>query len=157
MDSKTAYAPPPVIAPGHTFASVTEKIAAIVLTRRHPLSWFFGFGVGLMLLGMLSMALTWLLLKGTGIWGVNDQDRAIQESMGPIYDRRKEHLGTSDQAIITARRRLLNLARDLQQGIEPFQASHGDIYRVRAMDVNTAVDNFDAVIASHGSGLLAAV
>ena len=48
MDSKTAYAPPPVIAPGHTFASVTEKIAAIVLTRRHPLSWFFGLGVGLM-------------------------------------------------------------------------------------------------------------
>jgi len=71
MASKTAYAPPPVIAPGHTFASVTEKISAIVLTRRHPLSWFFGFGVGLMLLGMLGMALTYLLLKGTGIWGVN--------------------------------------------------------------------------------------
>ena len=57
--------------------------------------------------------------------------------------------------IITARKRLLNLARDLQQGIEPFPASHGDIYRVRAMDVNTPVDNFDAMIASHGSGLLA--
>ncbi|MEO7270715.1 MAG: NrfD/PsrC family molybdoenzyme membrane anchor subunit [Vicinamibacterales bacterium] len=71
MASKTAYASPPVIAPGHTFASVTEKISAIVLTRRHPLSWFFGFGVGLMLLGMLGMALTWLLLKGTGIWGIN--------------------------------------------------------------------------------------
>jgi len=91
----------------------------------------------------------------TGIWGVNDQDRAIQESMGPIYDRRKEHLGTSDLAIITARKRLLNLARDLQQGIEPFPASHGDIYRVRAMDVNTPVDNFDAMIASHRNGLLA--
>ena len=91
----------------------------------------------------------------TGIWGVNDQDRAIQESMGPIYDRRKEHLGTSDLAIITARKRLLNLARELQQGIEPFPASHGDIYRVRAMDVNTPIDNFDAVIASHGNGLLA--
>jgi len=73
--------------------------------------------------------------------------------MGPIYDRRKEHLGTSDLAIITARKRLLNLARELQQGIEPFPASHGDVYRVRAMDVNTAVDNFDAVIASHGNGL----
>ena len=91
----------------------------------------------------------------TGIWGVNDQDRAIQESMGPIYDRRKEPLGTSDLAIITARKRLLNLARELQQGIEPFPASHGDIYRVRAMDVHTPVDNFDAMIASHGSGLLA--
>ena len=91
----------------------------------------------------------------TGIWGVNDQDRAIQESMGPIYDRRKEHLGTSDQAIITARRRLINLARDLQQGIEPFQASHGEIYRVRAMDVNTQLNEYDAVIAEHGSGLVA--
>ena len=37
----------------------------------------------------------------------------------------------------------------------PFPASHGDIYRVRAMDVNTPVDNFDAMIASHGNGLLA--
>ena len=54
----------------------------------------------------------------TGIWGVNDQDRAIQESMGPIYERSKEHLGTSDLAIITARKRLLNLARELQQGID---------------------------------------
>ena len=32
---------------------------------------------------------------------------------------------------------LLNLARELQQGIEPFPASHGGIYRVRAMEVNT--------------------
>ena len=55
------------------------------------------------------------------------------------------------------RRRLLNLARELQHGIEPFPASHGDIYRVRAMDVNTQVDNFDAMIAGHGSGLLAKI
>jgi molybdopterin-containing oxidoreductase family membrane subunit len=72
MDSKTAaYAPPPVIAPGHTLASVTEKISAIVLTRRHPLSWFFGFFMGLTGLAMLGLALTWLLIKGTGIWGIN--------------------------------------------------------------------------------------
>jgi hypothetical protein len=63
----------------------------------------------------------------------------------------------SKLAIITARKRLLNLARDLQQGIEPFQASHGDLYRVRAMDVNTPVDDFDGVIAKHGSGLVAKV
>jgi Ni/Fe-hydrogenase subunit HybB-like protein len=71
MNPKPAYAQPPVIAPGHTFASVTEKIASIVLTRRHPLSWFFGFFVGLMGLAMLGLALTYLLLKGTGIWGIN--------------------------------------------------------------------------------------
>ena len=49
------------------------------------------------------------------------------------------------------------MARELQQGIEPFPASHGYVYRVRAMDVNTPLDNFDAMITSHGSGLLAEV
>ena len=49
------------------------------------------------------------------------------------------------------------MARELQHGMEPFPASHGDVYRVRTMDVNTPVDNFDAVIASHGSGLLAKI
>ena len=34
---------PPVIGPGHNFASVTEKIARIVLTKHTPLGWIFGF------------------------------------------------------------------------------------------------------------------
>jgi Ni/Fe-hydrogenase subunit HybB-like protein len=66
-----AYSPPPVVAPGHTFASVTEKISAIVLTRRHPYSWFIVAGLGFMATMMLMMALTYLLIKGTGIWGIN--------------------------------------------------------------------------------------
>jgi Ni/Fe-hydrogenase subunit HybB-like protein len=71
MDVKPVYAPPPVIEPGHTFATVTEQIAGIVLTRRHPYSWFFGLFVGFMMTMMLLVAVTWLLIKGTGIWGVN--------------------------------------------------------------------------------------
>ena len=55
MDVHPVYAPPPVIEPGHTFGTVTEKIAAIVLTRRHPYSWFFGLFVGFMLSMMLLM------------------------------------------------------------------------------------------------------
>jgi phenylpropionate dioxygenase-like ring-hydroxylating dioxygenase large terminal subunit len=50
----------------------------------------------------------------TGIDGINLQDRAIQESMGPICDRSKEHLGPADKAIIQARkllRRALDTAR----------------------------------------------
>jgi hypothetical protein len=38
-----------------------------------------------------------------------------------------------------------------------FPASHGEIYRVRAMDVNTPLDNFEAMIVEHGSGLVAKV
>ena len=43
----------------------------------------------------------------TGIVGVNTQDFALQEGMGPIVDRSREHLGTSDRAIVTMRRLLL--------------------------------------------------
>src|SRR4029453_8631878 len=43
----------------------------------------------------------------TGIDGINPQDRAIQESMGPIVDRSREHLGPADRAVIQARRLLL--------------------------------------------------
>jgi phthalate 4,5-dioxygenase len=55
----------------------------------------------------------------TGIYGVPQQDMAMTETMGPIFDRSKEHLGTSDGAIIRFRRRLLTVARALEQGIEP--------------------------------------
>src|SRR5579862_9391394 len=65
------YEPEPLIGPGHTFASVTDKIAAVVLSGKQPLSWVIVVSIGFMIMGMLGMAITYLLLKGTGIWGVN--------------------------------------------------------------------------------------
>lgn len=41
------------------------------------------------------------------------QDAAMQESMGPVCDRTREHLGASDAAIVNMRRRLMNAAREL--------------------------------------------
>jgi hypothetical protein len=67
----------------------------------------------------------------TGIPGIGEQDLAVTESMGAVVDRTAEHLGTTDLAIIAARRRLLQAARELQQGIEPFAASHPEVYHVR--------------------------
>jgi hypothetical protein len=55
----------------------------------------------------------------SGIQGTNTQDRAVQESMGPIADRTLERLGTADRAIITTRRQLMHAVQGLQQGIEP--------------------------------------
>ena len=56
----------------------------------------------------------------TGIDSDNaDQDMAITESMGHIYDRTREHLGTTDRAIIRMRRMLIQSAKDLAQGVEP--------------------------------------
>ena len=63
--------PHPVIAPGHTFGSVTDKISAIVLTRPTSLGWFVGFGIAFSVVGMLTIALGWLIIKGVGIWGIN--------------------------------------------------------------------------------------
>jgi phthalate 4,5-dioxygenase oxygenase subunit len=47
----------------------------------------------------------------TGITGVTTQDIVMQESMGPIYDRTKEHLGASDAALIRMRRVMLESVR----------------------------------------------
>ncbi|HEX3243928.1 MAG TPA: Rieske 2Fe-2S domain-containing protein [Chloroflexota bacterium] len=70
----------------------------------------------------------------TGINGVNAQDMAVQESMGPIYDRTKEHLGSADLAIITARRMLLEAAKDVEDGRDP--VGTGDAgYSVRAAEM----------------------
>jgi Ni/Fe-hydrogenase subunit HybB-like protein len=64
-------AAPPVIAPGHTFGSVTDKISSIVLTRRAPLGWWVGFAIAFAIVNVLMVALTYLIVKGVGIWGIN--------------------------------------------------------------------------------------
>jgi Ni/Fe-hydrogenase subunit HybB-like protein len=61
----------PVIAPGHTFSTITEKISNIVLTRPVSLGWIFGFLVVFSLMNVLMLALGYLFIKGTGIWGIN--------------------------------------------------------------------------------------
>ena len=71
----------------------------------------------------------------TGIKGISEQDMAVQESMGPIVDRTREHLGTADTAIIAYRRLLLRLARNLQRGEEPAAACRPEAYRVRSASV----------------------
>jgi Ni/Fe-hydrogenase subunit HybB-like protein len=62
---------PPIIEPGHSYASVTEKISAIVLTRRTTRGWLFGFAIGFTLLMLFLLAVSYLLTIGTGIWGIN--------------------------------------------------------------------------------------
>ncbi len=48
-----------------------------------------------------------------------EHDLYASESMGPILDRKQEHLGYADRPIIAARRLLLRVIRDLEQGREP--------------------------------------
>jgi Ni/Fe-hydrogenase subunit HybB-like protein len=62
---------PPVLEPGHTYASVTDKISSIVLSRKPPKGWYFGFAIAFALLMLLTYAVTYLLVVGVGIWGIN--------------------------------------------------------------------------------------
>jgi len=55
----------------------------------------------------------------SGIDGINAQDRALQESMGRIVDRSKEHLGPADKAIIQARKLLREAVRTVAAGGAP--------------------------------------
>ncbi len=55
----------------------------------------------------------------SGIDGVKNQDYAIVETMGPIVNRAKEHLGASDRAVTAARRLLLSAVRAFQEGQDP--------------------------------------
>jgi phenylpropionate dioxygenase-like ring-hydroxylating dioxygenase large terminal subunit len=72
----------------------------------------------------------------SGIPGGRQQDRAITSSMGPIYDRTQEHLGTTDSLIIRARRRLIDAARAFgQSGNTPPGVLNPEVYRVRSGQV----------------------
>jgi nitrite reductase/ring-hydroxylating ferredoxin subunit len=75
--------------------------------------------------------------------GGNLQDRAMTETMGPIYDRTKEHLGTSDRMIIQVRKQLLSGARALMEdGTVPESVDNPGLVRVRpvGMILNESVN-----------------
>jgi len=66
----------------------------------------------------------------------NLQDRAMTETMGPIYDRTQEHLGTTDAMVIFARRLLIGAARALRaEGAIPPNVDDASLWRVRPASV----------------------
>src|SRR5438128_2845315 len=71
----------------------------------------------------------------TGIPSIQLQDQAVTETMGPIYDRTQEHLGSTDAMIIQVRRRLIEAALELQRDqVIPSGVETPSLYRVRPID-----------------------
>jgi Ni/Fe-hydrogenase subunit HybB-like protein len=68
IESTSAH---PIIEPGHTLGTVTDKISAIVLGRGTSKGWLFGFAIAFSLLMLLNFTIGYLLIKGVGIWGIN--------------------------------------------------------------------------------------
>ncbi|MBK8048251.1 MAG: DUF3341 domain-containing protein [Anaerolineales bacterium] len=60
-----------IVAPGHTYRSITEKISGIVLTRSTPKPWFAGMALAMGLLLLFLYTVAHLLTTGIGIWGNN--------------------------------------------------------------------------------------
>jgi hypothetical protein len=69
----------------------------------------------------------------TGIPNVRLQDCAMTETMGPIYDRSQEHLGTTDTLIIRMRRCMIQAAKALREhGTVPPGVDSPEVYRQRS-------------------------
>jgi phenylpropionate dioxygenase-like ring-hydroxylating dioxygenase large terminal subunit len=69
----------------------------------------------------------------TGIPGIRQQDMAMTETMGPIYTRNREHLGTTDSMIIRTRRRWIAAAKALRDhGTVPPGVDNPEFYRQRS-------------------------
>ena len=66
-----------------------------------------------------NLEIYWIDAEG-GVEGIGMQDASLQESMGPIVDRTKENLTTTDNGIIMARLKLIRAARALaEKGVLP--------------------------------------
>jgi hypothetical protein len=72
-----------------------------------------------------------------GIASVPVQDKAVQESMGPIQDRTREHLGSTDGMISRVRQRLIEAAKALRdEGVPPPGVDQPHVYGVRSAILN---------------------
>ena len=61
----------PVLKGGYSYASISDKISDIVLTRPTHWGWLVGFTLCSALTVLLLVAMSYLFYKGVGIWGVN--------------------------------------------------------------------------------------
>jgi len=66
-----ALAEAPVLAPGHSYGSITDKISSIVLTKGTSRGWLFGLAMSFMLVQVFLVSVVYLIARGTGIWGIN--------------------------------------------------------------------------------------
>jgi hypothetical protein len=87
--------------------------------------------------------------SSTGVDGIAMQDASIQESMGPIQDRTKEHLCATDKGIVMTRRILLRAAKAAAEG-GAVPATEPEAQRVRSASIELERDVSFTQGARHG-------
>ena len=92
-------------------------------------------------------------VRTTGIHGVNDQDRAMQDGMGRITDRSTERLVSADLAIVTARRRILEIMGS-PESLQQFRdlVRDGRAFSMEPIDTVVQTDDLKAFLAEHVPG-----
>jgi phthalate 4,5-dioxygenase len=87
----------------------------------------------------------------SGLRGLEQEDATISLSMGPIYDRSREHVVPADRAVIRARRLLFECMRRVERGEDPIGAfPETDFSKLRAPDQNLGVDErWQSLVADH--------
>ena len=87
--------------------------------------------------------------SSTGVDGIAMQDASIQESMGPIQDRTKEHLCATDSGIIMTRKILVRAAKAAAEG-GAVPATDPEAQRVRSASIELDKDVSFTQGARHG-------
>ena len=64
--------PQELILGDHDFTTVTETVSDIVLERKTPKAWYAAFMVTAGLTGVLFLMIGWLIIRGVGVWGLNN-------------------------------------------------------------------------------------
>ncbi|NJK80420.1 MAG: polysulfide reductase NrfD [Chloroflexaceae bacterium] len=106
----------PYIGPGETLDSINNKITDIVFTapRDTPRGWFLGFGIAFLLLMVFLYAVTDLLIRGVGVWGINIPVAWAWDIINFVWWIGIGHAGTLISAI------LLLFAQDWRNSINRF-------------------------------------
>ena len=105
---------PAVLGPGHTFASVTDKISSLVLTRPFNWRWVVGLAASFALVMLLMMTITNLLVFGPGVWGLDSPVMWAWDITNFVWWIGIGHAGTLISAI------LLLLKQDWRTSINRF-------------------------------------
>jgi Ni/Fe-hydrogenase subunit HybB-like protein len=84
----------------HDYESITDIIARVVLNPRPPLIWFIMTAGGFVGLNVMLMAVTWLILRGTGVWGNNQPTGWAWDIINFVWWIGIGHAGTLISAIL---------------------------------------------------------
>jgi phenylpropionate dioxygenase-like ring-hydroxylating dioxygenase large terminal subunit len=89
-------------------------------------------------------------IETTGIHGVNDQDRAMQEGMGRIVDRTREKLVAADFAVVTARRKILDILNS-PESLQRFRAliQDGHAFAAQPLDTISGTSDVKTFLSEH--------